>query len=79
MKVQILRDIALAGTSSIRWCAGSVAEVPQNIGQDWVTRGFAVQVEPENKVVEPTETKEERKRRLTKERVAKHRAKEAQS
>ena len=77
MRVRILRDIQLSGTPGIRWTAGSVAEVTPDIAQRWIVQGVAMEDRgpSENKIDGPGETKEERKKRLTRERVQKYRNK----
>ena len=79
MRIRILRDISLSGSPGIRWASGSVAEVTTEIAFRWITQGVA----REDKAVEPTENKGDSKlqkiREQTRERVTRFREKKAQN
>lgn len=73
MRVRILRDISLAANPSVKWVAGSIADVSPETARKWIEKGIAM----EDKSTGPVETKADKIRRQTRDRVAKYRERKA--
>ena len=53
MRIRLLKNVRMAGASSVELLAGSVANVTPEVADKWIKQGIAM----EDKAIEPQEAK----------------------